>query len=228
MAVVCGLIGVVATCIKVSGLGIKLPVVIADISHGYLIIALVIAMVSSILLGMGVPTPVAYVLVAIGAVPALRAMGIDPLPAHLFCFVFAVFSHITPPVAIGALVASQIAGARYWPTAWEAIKAGFTAFLLPFFIIYAPVIILRPDVSFTLAIAEIAAMLLTIACLQMCLSNYSIMPLSKPESFTYLITSLLSLIAVFSETYSLFFGAIALFIANMAWQFIRKMKLKAA
>ncbi|MFQ5826256.1 MAG: TRAP transporter permease, partial [Dehalococcoidia bacterium] len=110
MAVVTALIGVVATNIKVSGLGIKLPLVIQDISHGILFIALLIAMVSSILLGMGVPTVVAYLLVAIGAVPALRAMGVPLLQAHFFPFIFAVFSHLTPPVAIGALVASQLAG----------------------------------------------------------------------------------------------------------------------
>ena len=71
IALICALVGVVATAIKVSGLGIKLPLVIEELSHGFLPIALCIAMISSILLGMGVPTTAAYLLVAIGAVPAL-------------------------------------------------------------------------------------------------------------------------------------------------------------
>lgn len=227
MAIICALIGVVATCIKVSGLGIKLPIVIADISHGYIIIALLIAMVASILLGMGVPTPVAYILVAIGAVPALRTMGVDPLPAHFFCFVFAVFSHITPPVAIGALVASQLAGAKYWPTAWESIKAGGTAFLLPFFIIYVPVIILRPDAGILLSIAQILTIIFAILSAQIFLSNYCLIPLAKPEKVTFLATSIVCLIGLFSKNNPFIFAGIALFIVNITWQFIRYRSIKA-
>lgn len=227
MAIVCALVGVVATCIKVSGLGIKLPIVIADISHGYLIIALIIAMVASILLGMGVPTPVAYILVAIGAVPALRTMGIDPLPAHLFCFVFAVFSHITPPVAIGALVASQIAGAKYWPTAWESVKAGCTAFLLPFFIIYTPVVILRPYAGLFHSIAEIVAIILAISSTQIFLSKYCLIPLTKPERYIFLITLLLCLIGLFNKNDPLLFAGVVLFVVNITWQLFRYKSVKA-
>ncbi len=226
MAIICALIGVVATCIKVSGLGIKLPIVIADISHGYIIIALLIAMISSILLGMGVPTPVAYILVAIGAVPALRTMGVDPLAAHFFCFVFAVFSHITPPVAIGALVASQIAGAKYWPTAWESIKAGCTAFLLPFFIIYAPVVILKLDSGILMAAIQIIAILFTISSAQIFLSNYCFIPLMKYERIAYLISLISCLVGLFGKNnFFLFFGII-LFIINIIYQLIRYKKIK--
>lgn len=227
MAVICGLIGVVATCIKVSGLGIKLPLAIADISHGSLIIALLIAMVSSIFLGMGVPTPVAYILVAIGAVPALRTMGVGPLPAHLFCFLFAVYSHFTPPVAIGALVASQIAGAKYWSTGWESIKAAATAFILPFFIIYVPVVILRPDGALFTSIAQIVTILLTILSTQIFFSNYCLIHLTKPEKFAFLITSLLCLIGLFNKNNLFIFAGVASFIINISWQFIRYRNPKA-
>lgn len=222
MAVVCALIGVVATSIKVSGLGIKLPLVIQDVSQGILPIALFIVMISSILLGMGVPTPVAYLLVAIGAVPALVAMDVPLLQAHLFCFIFAVFSHLTPPVAIGALVAAQIAGARYWPTAWEAIKAGFTAFLLPFFIIYAPVIILRPEAGLALSIAQIIAIPLAILSLQITLSNYCFTVLRRNERLAFGIASLLFLAAVFMQNYPFLLAGIALFVVNIARQRMEK------
>jgi len=222
MAVVVALIGVVATAIKVSGLGIKLPLVIQDVSQGILPIALFIVMISSILLGMGVPTPVAYLLVAIGAVPALVAMDVPLLQAHLFCFIFAVFSHLTPPVAIGALVAAQIAGARYWPTAWEAIKAGFTAFLLPFFIIYAPVIILRPEAGLALSIAQIIAIPLAILSLQITLSNYCFTVLRRNERLAFGIASLLFLAAVFMQNYPFLLAGIALFVVNIARQRMEK------
>ncbi len=227
MAVICGLIGVVATCIKVSGLGIKLPLVIGDISHGSVFIALIIAMIASILLGMGVPTPVAYMLVAIGAVPALRGMGVDPLPAHFFCFLFAVYSHFTPPVAIGALVASQIAGAKYWATGWESIKAAATAFILPFFIVYLPVVILRPDGNLFTSIVQIVTILLAISSSQIFFSNYCFTFLTKPERFTFLITSILFLIGLFDKNNLILFVVVVFFIISIAWQFNRYRNLKA-
>jgi TRAP transporter 4TM/12TM fusion protein len=228
MAVVTALIGVVATSIKVSGLGIKLPLVIQDISHGILFIALLIAMVSSILLGMGVPTVVAYLLVAIGAVPALLAMGVPLLQAHFFPFIFAVFSHLTPPVAIGALVASQLAGAKYWPTTWEALKAAFTGFLLPFFIIYVPVLILRPEGGPSVWIPQISAIIIAISSLQIALSNYCFTALRLNERIAFMAASLLSLIAVFGHNNTFLFAGIPLFLASITWQFVRRRQLKAA
>lgn len=227
MAVVIALIGVVATCIKVSGLGIRLPLIVADISHGFLIIALVMTMFSSILLGMGVPTPVAYMLVAIGAVPALRGMGVGPLQAHLFCFLFAVYSHITPPVALGSMVASQIAGARYWPTAWEAVKAGGTAFVLPYLIIYCPIVILRPDVSFAYGLVEIVIILLMILSTQMALSNYSMIDLTFPEKLGYFIITLFCLIGLFGEGVPFILAGAALFVLNISKQFLRRRTLRS-
>jgi TRAP transporter 4TM/12TM fusion protein len=226
LAILCGLVGVVATAIKVSGLGIKLPLVIEELSRGYIPIALLVAMVSSILLGMGVPTPAAYLLVAIGAVPALLVMGVPLLQAHLFCFIFAIFSHLTPPIAIGAIVASQIAGAKYWPTAWEAVKAGFTAFLLPFFIIYAPVIILRPDTSLILSIAKIVAILLAISSLQLGLSAQLFTALRVGERTAFIIVSLLCTIFIFGQNIPFLLSGAALFIVSIGYQFIRRSRFK--
>jgi len=226
IAIVLAVVGVVATAIKVSGVGIKLPLLIGDISHGSVLIALLIAMLASILLGMGVPTAAAYLLVAIGAVPALLAMGVPLLQAHFFCFFFAVFSHLTPPVAIGALVASKIADADYWKTAWEAIKAGFAAFLLPFFIIYAPVIILRPDVESTLCIAQIVAILLAVTSLQMGISNYCFTYIKLDERVAFIIAAALCLTFIFSQIYPFLFAGAALLIANIIRQIGKRQRHK--
>jgi TRAP-type uncharacterized transport system fused permease subunit len=222
------MIGVVATCIKVSGLGIKLPNIIADVSHGYLIIALLIAMVSSVLLGMGVPTPVAYILVAIGAVPALKEMGVSTLQAHLFCFICAVFSHITPPVAIGALVAAQIANADYWKTAWESVKAAFAKYLLPFLIVYAPVIILRPKGGIISSTIIIIALILAILSLQMYLSSYGLIPLTRFERPFFIITTLVCLTGVFAAVQTITLAGIVIFGIITSLHMIRKTQLKVS
>lgn len=224
IALICGLMGVVVSAIVTSGLGIKLPLAIADLSHGILPIALIITMISSILLGVGVPTPAAYMLVAVGAVPALLNMGVPVLQAHLFCFYFAICSHITPPVAIGALVASRIAGGEYWATCWEAIKAAFAKYLLPYLFIYAPVTILMPEYGFLYSVVQMITILVAILALQVGVSNYCFMPLRIDEMIAFIVASIFCLIAVFSGSAILYFVGYALVFFCMGRQFLAKKK----
>ena len=222
IAMICGLLGVVVSAIVSSGLAVKLPLAIEDLSHGILPIALFITMISSMLLGIGVPTPAAYMLVAVGAVPSLLKMGVPLLAAHFFCFVSALSSHITPPIAIGALVASKIAGANYWKTCWESVKAAFAKYLLPFFFIYAPVILLRPDAGFVPSLLQVAAILVVIFSLQIGVSNYCFTKLRLDETIAFIIASIFSLAAVFTRDELLFFIGLALFVLSMARQLYSK------
>lgn len=228
MAMLTGLIGIVATAIKASGFGVKLPLMIEDLSGGVVLIALFIAMVSSILLGMGVPTTAAYLLVAIGAVPALLSMGIPLLQAHFFCFFFAIFSHLTPPVAIGSLVASRMAGANYWTTAKEAMKAGSTGLLLPYVIVFAPVVVLRPESGIVLGIIKVVAMLFAILSLQVVLSNYAIMDLKLRERVIFMLATVSLLGFVFTAIYSFLFAGAALFSLAFIGQYQSWRELRAA
>lgn len=207
IAMICGLLGVITSASVTSGLAIKLPLAISALSHGILPVALLITMLISLLLGMGVPTPAAYILVALGAVPALLEMEVFPLAAHLFCFVSAIASHITPPIAVGALVAARIAQADYWATCWEAVKAAFPKYLLPFFFIYAPVIILRPDSTLALAILKVVTILATIFFLQVSISAHFVRDLRSYEEFIFTSGSLLCLVYIFAEVeVALFIG----------------------
>lgn len=226
VAMVCGLLGVVVSAIVSSGLAIKLPLAIEDLSHGNLPIALFITMISSMLLGIGVPTPAAYMLVAVGAVPCLLRMGVPILAAHLFCFVSAVTSHITPPIAIGALVASKIAGANYWKTAWESVKAAFAKYLLPFFFIYAPVVLLQPDAGFVPTFLQLVAILVVIISLQIGVSNHCFTRLRLDEMIAFIAASLFSLAVVFTRDELFFFIGLALFLVSLARQFMIWKKLK--
>jgi TRAP transporter 4TM/12TM fusion protein len=222
IAVICALIGVVATSIQVSGLGIKLPLIIQDISGGHLLVALLIAMVSSIILGMGVPTAVAYMLVAIGAVPALLNMGVPRLSAHMFCFIFAAFSHITPPVAIGALVAARMAKGDYLKTNLEALKAAFVAFLLPYFIIYVPIISLNAPVSWTMGIMQAASVLIMILASQICLVGYCFESLENFERLAFFLPALLCALFLFGRNPLYFAIGAACFIMAWIWQYLTK------
>jgi TRAP transporter 4TM/12TM fusion protein len=222
MAMMTGLLGIIVSAIITSGIGIKLPMAIEDISHGYLLIALVIAMISSILLGMGVPTPSAYVLVAIGAVPVLLAMGVPRLSAHLFAFVFAISSHITPPVAVGLLVASKMAGSDYWKSAKEAFKAAFVTFILPYLFIYAPGIILLPQANITVYVIQIIGSAFGIISFQFFLSRYCLTPLNYTESAGFLVSSILIFTSVFKGNSLLFAAGVFLFVVLVISQFGKK------
>ncbi|MBW2066041.1 MAG: TRAP transporter fused permease subunit [Deltaproteobacteria bacterium] len=198
IAMICGLLGVVVSAIVSSGLAVKLSLAIEDLSRGILPLALIITMISSMVLGIGVPTPAAYMLVAVGAVPSLLNMGVPVLAAHLFCFVSAISSHITPPIAIGALVASQIAGANYWKTACEAVKAAFAKYLLPFFFVYAPVVLLRPDRNLTDSFMQLVGILMLIFSLQVGVSQHLLRKLKIDETVAFLVGSLVFIFSVFA------------------------------
>jgi len=174
---------------------------------------------------MGVPTPAAYMLVAIGAAPALVKMGVPLLQAHLFPMIFAVFSHLTPPIAIGALVASQLAEAEYWPTSWEALKAASTAFLLPFFIIYAPVIVLQPDAGIVVSATQLVAIPLGVLALQIFFSKYFLGILEGPKRIAFGLTALLFFISVFAKSWLFLLLGMAMFLACAISQLYQKKRI---
>src|SRR3546814_13608527 len=95
-------------------------------------------MVISLILGMGLPTPVAYIIVALAVVPFLQLLQVPPLQAHFFVFYFAVFSTLTPPVAVSVLAAAKLAGASQMDTAIDAMKLAATTFIIPFAFFYNP------------------------------------------------------------------------------------------
>jgi len=165
IGVVCACMGIIVSTLVFTGMGIKIPAAIEIWSHGSLLMSLLICMVISIFLGMGVSTVTIYLLVAMVAAPALIRMGLDPLQAHFFVFFYACFSFITPPVALGALIASGLAGGRYLSTALESSKAGLAGFALPFLIIANPILILQPQAPST-ALTGLVSSVLILALLE--------------------------------------------------------------
>ncbi len=111
------------------------------------LLLLIGAAVLSIILGMGLPTPVAYLVVALSIVPLLQSAGVKPLLAHYFVFYFAVYSALTPPVAVAVLAAAKIAGARYMETAKESMKLAASTFIIPFAFVYRPQLLDFPNVG---------------------------------------------------------------------------------
>lgn len=164
-------VGIMAETVISTGLGNKLAEIVDLLSGGHLLIALLLTMLVSLILGMGIPTTAAYSLVAIIVVPSLVAMDVGLLQAHFFAFYFAVVSALTPPVALASLTASGIAGGDYVKTSINAFRLGIPAFIIPYLIIYNPAMLLQfqylaPDLLSLVAI--FIAITASTACLFNC------------------------------------------------------------
>ncbi|MHB1394623.1 MAG: TRAP transporter permease [Clostridia bacterium] len=147
IASACLLAGVVMGILNMTGLGLKISSIIVDLSNGHLIIALILAMLTSLLLGMGLPTSAAYMVLAILVAPAIVKMGVSQMGAHLFILYFGALSTITPPVALSTFAASGIAGSGMWETGFEAMKLAIAGFIIPFIFAYSPELLLTGDIG---------------------------------------------------------------------------------
>ncbi len=142
IAVTCAVAGIVIGCASLTGVAVKFAALILNLAGGKLYLALPLIMIASLLLGMGLPTTAAYVMVAALAVPALVEMGVIPMAAHLFAFYFACISAITPPVAIAAYAGAGLAGAPAMRTGWESVRLAAAGFIVPYMFVYGPQLLL--------------------------------------------------------------------------------------
>lgn len=141
--IACAAIGIVIASFTSTGLGIKLNQMIVAMGGQSLLLALVLAALCSIVLGMGLPTAASYLMVVFVAGPAIMDLGIDKLQTHLFVFYYAVLSAITPPVALAVFAAAAIAKVSPIALAGRALRLSLVAFVLPVVWVYHPEINLQ-------------------------------------------------------------------------------------
>lgn len=141
IAAALALAGVVVGMILLTGLGARLTAMITLVADGSMFLALLLTAMVAILLGMGVVTVGAYVIVASLTAPLLVDIGLPLVVAHLFIFYYATLSGLTPPVAVVIFAAAGVARAPAMETAWYAMRLGFVAWLVPFMFAYYPSVI---------------------------------------------------------------------------------------
>ena len=143
IAVACGIAGIIAGVVTMTGLGQVFISVIVSVSNGRLLIALFLTMLCCIILGMGVPTTATYIIMATTCAPILTTgMGLNPLCASMFVFYFGIVADITPPVALAAYAGSAIAKSNPMSTAFNATKLAIAAFLIPYIFCLNPQMLL--------------------------------------------------------------------------------------
>ena len=134
--------GIIVGVINLTGLGPKLSNVLVTLSGGHLMILLILTAITSIIMGMGMPTTVCYLVLATLVAPGLTQMGANVIMSHLFIFYFGILSMITPPVALAAYAAAAIAGSNASKVGWTAMLMVVSSFLIPFAFVYSPALAL--------------------------------------------------------------------------------------
>jgi TRAP transporter 4TM/12TM fusion protein len=180
--------GAVIACLNYSGLGFSLTLALVHISGGNLVGMLVVAAVACIVLGMGMPTVGVYILLATLVAPALVEMKIEPMAAHMFILYFGCLSMITPPVAIGAFAAANLAGADPMKTGFEAVRFGWLVFVIPFLFVFSGTLLMNGSpvmIAIDFAVAVVGVWFG--ACSVM---GYSFRPIGPPERMAYMIAGL--------------------------------------
>jgi TRAP-type uncharacterized transport system fused permease subunit len=150
VAMACACAGIVIGCVTITGLGIVFTQLVVALAQDTLILALVLTAMAGIILGMGMPTTPAYIMMVALLVPAVinlgKAAGLEPHAvtpaAHMFAFYFAILSAITPPVALAVFAAAGLAKADMWATGFAAMRAAAPAYIVPFMFVFEPRLLL--------------------------------------------------------------------------------------
>ncbi len=145
VAMACACAGLVIGSINITGLGIVFTQVVVELASNHVFLALFVTAIAGIILGMGMPTTPAYIVMVALLVPALIKMGIVDPAAHLFALYFAILSAITPPVALSVFAAAGIAGANMWSAGLAAVRAAAPAYIVPFMFVYEPALLFIVD-----------------------------------------------------------------------------------
>jgi TRAP transporter 4TM/12TM fusion protein len=170
--------GMVVGALNVSGIAFGLTLQLIAISGENLFILLLLTALVSFVLGMGMPTVSVYVLTATLLAPSLIKLGVSPMAAHMYVMYFGMLSMITPPVAIAAYAAANIARVSGWTTGWVAVMVGWSTFIIPFLFVLEPALLM--NAPWHLVIWHLARNLLGIFMGTAAIVGYGFIPLSVP------------------------------------------------
>lgn len=142
VGIACAVVGIVIATITLTSVGLIIGNNVLSFAGESVLLAAILTAVISIILGMGVPATASYIIVATISVPILTKLGVVPIAAHMFAFYFAALSSITPPVALAAYAAAGIAGESPNKVGMESVRLGLIGFIVPFFFIFNPTLLL--------------------------------------------------------------------------------------
>ena len=219
VGVACGIAGIIAGCLTVTGLASKMINVIVGISGSSSLLALLLTMLCCIVLGMGVPTTANYCIMASTCAPILIKMGIPTIAAHFFVFYFGIVADITPPVALAAYAGSAIAKGNPMKTGVTATRLAIAAFIIPFVFAYSPSLLFIDTVWYDVVLIGLTA---TIGMVGIAagLSGYLLRDMNLIERLVTIAGGLLLIIpGIWTDL-----GGVLLIAVILVWQALRRKK----
>ena len=187
-------VGLILGVVLLTGIGTKLPGLLVPLAQNNLILALLLLMVSTIVLGMGLPSSVCYLLMATLVGSILTDLGLVPLAAHLFIFYFGMMSMVTPPVALAAYTAGAIANANIMRTGVAAFRFALVGFALPYAFVLRPELLTLSSDGGTAGVWSIVGSLgmtaLGIVPLAASVAGYLLAPLSLWMRLIFLVSGM--------------------------------------
>jgi TRAP transporter 4TM/12TM fusion protein len=186
----CASAGIIIGAITLTGLGLKLGNGLVDLAGGNLLVTLFFTMITSLILGMGVPTTANYIITSTIAAPALIQLGVHPLAAHLFVFYFGIIADITPPVALAAYAGAGIAKSDPFWTGVTATKLAVGAFVTPYIFVYNTSMLWVNTTWYTL-IQTLFTSLAGMTAIGAAMIGYFVAPMSWIERILFAIGGLL-------------------------------------
>ena len=191
VVVACAIGGLLVGLIGLTGLGLRISGIILAVAQGNLLLILILTMIMGVILGMGMPTSGAYIILAALLAPGLVNAGVDILAAHMFIIYAAAKSSITPPVAIASYAAAAVANSDPWKTSLTAFRLGLSVFIIPFMFVYGTALLglgTPMEIAFAVVSASIGIAALSVACI-----GWLFTPLNAIERLAFLGSALLML-----------------------------------
>ena len=143
VAMACACVGIIIGVCGMTGFALNVAHAIISIGQQSLMLTLLFTMVTCMILGMGLPSIPSYLITATIAAPALVVLGQPEIAAHMFCFYFAMFANLTPPVALASFAAAGLSGGNPMKTGWQSVRLALAGFIVPFMFVYNPQLLLE-------------------------------------------------------------------------------------
>ena len=211
--IACATAGIIIGVVTKTGVGLKMGTALLDLAGGQLLPAMFFTMLTSLILGMGVPTTANYVITSTIAAPALIQLGVPVLAAHMFAFSFGIIADVTPPVALAAYAGAGISGGNPMKTGIIAAKLSIAAFLIPYVFVYNPQLLLI-NTTFTGMLWSTFTAIVGMVGISVAMIGYGIRRTNKLQRILFFVAGLM---LVDPGTLTDIIGAVML-VALFGWQ----------
>jgi len=220
LLVITAIAGLIIGLLQLTGLAFNVSLLLTEAAGGSLLILLLLTGLVCIVLGMGMPSAVIYIVLSVIAAPALIEAGVVKMSAHMFLFYFGMLSMITPPVCLATIAAASVAGTPIWKTGWTGVQIGFIAYIVPFAFVYQPELVWEGSSLAILAVFVKAVLGVAVLCFSV--SGFLFKKLSINERLILGVGGAAVLLSPITSTMGLAIAASGLALSAFTYLYLRK------